>query len=120
MLSWKIFKYYKEILENDDVVWFLEDYEALRDGKKGHHKHPEVASHLYIIQKAIENPDIVNHDKDYPKRKCYYSKFDGDGVYPSGYMKVVIEQTWYGKIKILTAHFRSSIGNGEEKIYDKK
>lgn len=120
MLSWDIFKRYKEKLENNDVVWFLEDYEAVKDGKKRHNKHPEVTAHLDIIQKAIENPDIVNLDKDYPKRKCYYSKFDGNKVYPRGYMKVVTEQTWYGKIKILTAHFRPSIGKGEKNIYDKK
>ena len=120
MKSWVIFKRFKEGLNKNEVVWFLEDYEAVRDGQKGHNQHPEVNSHIDIIQKALEEPDIVNFDKDYPKRRCYYSKFKDDGLYPSGYMKVVTQHMWYGKIRVVTAHFRYSVGKGEKKIYEKR
>ena len=50
MLSWKILHTFKEGMHGDEVVWFEEDYNAVRDGGKQHSGHPEVVTHLDVIK----------------------------------------------------------------------
>ena len=120
MYSWKVAHSFKEGMSGDTVVWFQEDFEAVRDGKKGHNAHPEVVSHLHIVKQTIEHPDEVRQDRGHTNRQCFYSRFSGDSVYKNQHMKVVIEQTWYGKLRVLTAYFTQNINSGEETIWTKK
>ena len=87
MLSWKILHTFKEGMKGDEVVWFEEDYNAVRDGEKEHSGHPEVATHFEVVKQSVENPHEVRQDKDYKNRKCYYAWFSGGLDYPMNHMK---------------------------------
>jgi len=119
MKSWKILHTFIEGMAHAPVDWYEEDYVAVRDGQKGHSGHLEIESQFAIVKKAIENPDFVNQDKGYKNRKCYYAA-SGSIDFPNQFMKVVIEHTWYGKIKVVTAYFTENFSNSEKNIWNKK
>ena len=106
-------------MHGDEVVWFEEDYNAVRDGKKDHTGHSEVVTHLEMVKQSIEIPDEVRQDKDYKNRKCYYAWFSGGLDYPMNHMKTVIERTWYGKLRVVTAYFTRYINGKEVTLWTK-
>ncbi len=118
MLSWKKRHTFTEGMEGREVVWFEEDYVAVRDGQKGHTGHLEVETYFDVIIKAVEKPNEVRSGKK--DRNCYYAWFSGDGIYQNQHMKVVIEQTWYGVYKVVTAFFTPNFGAGEQTIWPPK
>lgn len=91
----------------------------MRDGKKNHTGHLEIETHFKTVREAIENPNEVRQDRNEDKRKCYYAWFSGDKDYSNQHMKVVLEHTWYGKIRVLTAYFTAFFPEGEETIWNK-
>lgn len=119
MLSWKVLHRFIEGMNQEPVVWFEEDYSAAKNGEKHHSGHPEIGTHFDVIKEAIENPDEVRQDRNEDKRKCYYARFAGDKTYTNQYMKVVLEHTWYGKIRVLTAYFTAHFPLGEETIWSR-
>jgi len=119
MLSWEILHRFTEGMHKESVVWFKEDFYAVLKGKKDHNQHLEVESHFDIVKQAIEEPNEVRQDKDYSNRKCYYAWFSGGRDFPNQHMKVVLEHTWYGKIRVLTAYFTSGLNSGEKTIWSK-
>ena len=118
MSLWKIAYIFKEGVAGRRVVWFQKDLESVRDGV-GHNAHPEVGSHIAVVRKAVEHPDDVREDVGHAKRRCYYTWFGGDTVYPSGYMKVVVKENWRGKLNVLTAYFMQSMKSSEKSIWKK-
>lgn len=119
MNPWRVAHNFTEGMDNEPVVWFEKDYVAARDGEDGHTGHSEIETHLHVIKQAIENPNEVRQDKDYPKRKCYYSWFSGGRGFPNHHMKVVLESTWYGKIRVVTAYFTLDLDTREQTIWTK-
>ena len=113
---WDVFQKYVEGMNKDDVIWYQNDYDAVKNGNK-HHAHPEVVSHLGVIRKAIETPNEVRQDKDSSNKRCYYAWFSGDKTYPNNHMKVVIALTWYGKLKVVTAYFTNHLSSNEQTIW---
>jgi hypothetical protein len=73
-------------------------------------EHDDMADRLDAVRPAIDQPDYVTQDADYPHRENHYRRT------PSGqrYIKVVVEYrpvppqgTWVGKI--ITAHISRNI-----------
>ena len=117
---WKIFRVFIEKLSKQKVYFYQRNYEALRDGTGKHSiKHPEVATHIHIIQKALEDPFQVNQDKSEKKHRCYYATFEADPVYHGKFMKVVVGRDFYGRLELITAYARSSIQANELKLWPK-
>ena len=96
------------------IIWYKDVYEAvLKD-------HPEVNTHLGIIEKTIKNPHQINQDVDYKNRLCYYLLFSGTDQYVNKSMKVVVSYNSLSRrYKILTAYFVDRIKKGEKTIWTK-
>jgi hypothetical protein len=104
------------------VVWYEDNYLAVRDGTDGHHAHKEVETHLHIVKQAIEDPNQVNkkvNKRGKGKGNCYYAWFSGGNAYPNHHMKAVVRKTIFGKLKVVTAYFTLSFSQGETMIWKK-
>ena len=119
MNIWEVLHTFKEVMKGEKVLWFKKDFENVRDGINHSSGHPEVETHIDVIKKAIENSDEVRIDRDNQKRKCYYAWFSGDRDYPNSHMKAVIEETWYGKLTVVTAYFTQRLVANEQTIWNK-
>jgi hypothetical protein len=81
-------------------------------------EHDDMADRLDAVRPAIEQPDYVTLDADYPHRENHYRRT------PSGrrYIKVVVEYrpvppqgTWIGKV--ITAHICRKIKREEALLW---
>ena len=114
----KILHRFIEGMGHQEVLWYEDDYLAVKDGI-GHTGSPEVESHFETVRQAIERPDQVKKDKDHSNRLCYYAWFSGDIHYPNHHMKVVIAKNWRGKLEVVTAYFTSDFKSGEQDLWNK-
>jgi hypothetical protein len=119
MTLWGVFKRYIEGMKKEDVIWYMDNYEALKNGSNEHNCHPEVETHEHIVKQAVEDPNQVNQDKGGGDRLCYYAWYTGGKDYPNSHMKVVIKRTFLGNLKIVTAYFLTSFGKSEKVIWTK-
>jgi len=114
----RIFCEFTEKTENLVVVLYTGAYEDIVNGKN-HHQHKEVETHLDLVKKAIEDPDIVLQDSDYKNRRHYFVYFVGDEVYGEAYMKVVVEIPRFMSANVVTAYFLKNIKISEKPIWKK-
>lgn len=119
MSSRKVLHTFVEGMLNKSVIWYEDDYTAVRDGKNGHSGHVEIDTHFAIVRQAIETPDFVKQDRGYKNRKCYYLAFCGGRDFPNHHMKVVLVTNLFGRIKVLTAYFTDYFPQGETTIWTK-
>ncbi|HEC32942.1 MAG TPA: hypothetical protein ENI63_01625 [Candidatus Kaiserbacteria bacterium] len=99
----RIFKKFIEGWRNKLVSWYRRAYKEVEID------HPEVTSHFKELTVAVERPFCVYEDLKRSDRYCYYNVFSGDHKYPNMHMKVVIEESYFGKLRVITAYFDSNI-----------
>lgn len=101
-------------IDGKKIIWYKDAYESvLKD-------HPEVKTHIGIIEETIKNPHQINQDVDYKQRACYYLLFSGADPYVNKSMKVVVSYNRLSRrYKILTAYFVDRIKKGEKIIWTK-
>lgn len=120
MSLWEVLHTFVEGMASKMVVWYRKDFESIRDGADGKHTgHPELDTHFHVIKRAIETPNEVRQDKNYPDRKCYYAWFTGDNVYKNMHMKAVLGRTFWGKLTVVTAYFTAGLSPQEQTIWTK-
>jgi hypothetical protein len=97
------------------VIMTNDSFESICKGF-GHSKaRPEIIKYLAEIRKAIENPTWVRKSAHHDKRFCYYAAYVGDFAHKNQHMKVVVHETWYSGLEIVTAYFTPDL-NPKEKI----
>lgn len=118
---WKQRRIHKTFIEKvygEKVVLYEDRYLELRDGSNRHTNHPEIESHLHILERALIDPIRVNDDKDGNGKMCYYADFGDDPMYKGKYMKVVVGRNKHGILEVITAHARENyLQNGETKVW---
>ena len=78
--------------------------------------HGEMAGREVRVLAAVERPDLVTRDADYPRRECHYRR-----VSPRRYLRVVVNyrpvppDEWAGEV--VTAHYRQDVKRGEHPLW---
>ena len=78
--------------------------------------HRDMAGREGDVLLAVERPDLVTRDADYPRRECHYRR-----VSPRRYLRVVVNyrpvppDEWAGEV--VTAHYRQDVKRGEHPLW---
>lgn len=119
MLFSKVLYSYIEGMKGEKVIWYEDNYNDVKNGKNGHHQHPEVETHLNVVKQAIEHPNEVKRRQTDDSGLFYYAWYTGGKDYPNHHMKAVIRRTVFGRLKVVTAYFVLSFSQSEENIWSK-